>query len=257
MQRTTNLMYGIGLACVLATSPAALAAELRIHSSVAMQAIMDDLGSKFTRATGHKINITHSAHAEVLKRAQSGEAIDIVIVNQPAAEGLVKDGRTASTRVSTLASSNVGLAVRKGAPRPDISSSETVRRALLAAKTISYSDPATGAATGVHFARVLERLGIADVMKPRAVFPTPPAVVGDLVADGRAELGVHQVQELLPVSGIDMVGMLPADLQLTIVFCAVILNTAKEADAAAALVRFMRTPEGAAVMRAKGNEPTF
>jgi molybdate transport system substrate-binding protein len=132
-----------------------------------------------------------------------------------------------------------------------------LKRTLLAAKSISYVDPASGGASGIHFVKVLDRLGIANEMKSKTAFPNPktPAEVGVLVANGQAEIGVHIIVELISVAGIDIVGPLPGDLQNTIVFAAAVMASAKDAEAAKALVTFLRTPEAVAVMKAKGMEP--
>jgi molybdate transport system substrate-binding protein len=132
-----------------------------------------------------------------------------------------------------------------------------LKRALLAAKSISYVNPASGGASGIHFAKVLDRLGIANEMKSKTVFPNPqtPAAVGVVVANGEAEIGVHIVQEVISVAGIEIVGPLPGDLQNTIVFAAAIMGGTESAEAAKALVSFLRTPEAAAVIKTKGMEP--
>jgi len=132
-----------------------------------------------------------------------------------------------------------------------------LKRTLLAAKSIAYVDPASGGASGIHFAKVLDRLGIANEIRSKTVFPNPqtPAEVGVVVANGEAEIGVHLIQELMSVAGIDLVGPLPGDLQATTVFSAAIMTGAKDVAAAKALVDFLRTPEAAAVIKAKGMEP--
>jgi molybdate transport system substrate-binding protein len=132
-----------------------------------------------------------------------------------------------------------------------------LKRTLLAAKSISYVDPASGGASGIHFATVLDRLGIADEIKAKTIFPNAktPAEVGALVANGEAEIGVHVVVELISVAGIDLVGPLPGDLQNTIVFSAAIMTGAKDAAAAKALIDFLRTADAAKVMKSKGMDP--
>ena len=159
--------------------------------------------------------------------------------------------------MTVLARSGIVVAVRKGAPKPDISSPDALKRTLLAAKSISYVDPASGGASGIHFTKVLDRLGIANEMKSKTAFPNPktPAEVGALVANGEAEIGVHIIQELMPVAGIDIVGPLPGDLQNSIVFAGAVMANAKDSEAAKALVNFLLTPEAAAVIKAKGMEP--
>ena len=153
--------------------------------------------------------------------------------------------------------SGIGVVVRKGAPKPDISSPEALKRTLLAAKSITYSNPEKGGASGIHFAKVLDRLGIANEMKPKTVFPKTAggAAVGALVASGEAEIGVHQFPELIQAAGIEIVGPLPGDLQETIVFSAAVMAGVKDAEASKALVNFLHTPEAAAVIKANGMEP--
>ena len=146
------------------------------------------------------------------------------------------------------------MAVRSGAPRPDISSPEALKRTLLAAKSITYSDPASGGASGIHFAKVLDRLGIADEVKSRTVFPKS-GFPGQLVANGEAEIGVGTLQGLIAIAGIDVVGPLPGDLQDTLVFVAAIMASASQAEAGKSFIDFLRSAESAAVIKAKGMEP--
>ena len=247
----------IGCMFLLVLGIKAEAAELKVLSAIGMQLVMEDLGPKFERATGHKLAITFATLGATVKRVQDGEIADVVIIPQQGIDGLVKDGKAVAGNVTVLARAGIVVAVRKGAPKPDISSPDALKRTLLAAKSISYVDPASGGASGIHFAKVLDRLGIANEMKSKTVFPNPktPAEVGVLVANGEAEIGVHLIQELMSVAGIDVVGPLPGDLQNTTVFAAAIMASAKDAEASKALVNFLRTPEAAAVIKAKGMEP--
>src|SRR5213076_57732 len=187
-------------------------------SAIGMQSVLEDLGPKFERATGHKLAISFATAGAAIKRAQGGEAVDVVIATRQGIDGLVKNGKAAADNVTTLASAGISVAIRRGAPRPDISSPDALKRTLLAAKSISYVNPASGGASGIHFAKVLDRLGIANEMKSKTVFPSPqtPAAVGVVVASGEAEIGVHIIQEVISVAGIDVVGPLPGDLQNTI-----------------------------------------
>ncbi len=230
------------------------AAEIKVLSANGMREVMEDLGPKFERASGHKLAITFGSLGAVVKRVQGGETADVVIIPRQGIDGFVKDGKAAAGDVTVIARSGLGVAVRKGAPKPDISSPEALKRTLLAAKSITYSNPALGGASGIHFAKVLDRLGIANEMKPKTVF-SPPAAGGLLVANGKAEMAVFQIQDLMLVAGIEIVGPLPSDLQDTIVFSAAIMGSAKDAAASKALVNFLRTPEAAAVIKAKGMEP--
>ena len=147
------------------------------------------------------------------------------------------------------------MVVRKGAPKPDISSPEALKRTLLAAKSINYPDPAFGGAPGLHFAKVLDRLGIANEMKPKTIYAKNTADTGVQIANGKAEIGVGQLQQLRRVADIEIVGLLPGDLQDAIVFTAAIMAGAKDAAASKALIDFLRTPAAATVIKAKGLEP--
>jgi molybdate transport system substrate-binding protein len=240
--------------CLLLVGIAAEAAALKVLSAGAMQAVLEDLGPKFERATGHTLAFTFVTAGAAVKRVQEGETADVAVTTQQGIDSVVKDGKAVAGNVTVVARSGIVVAVRTGTPKPDISSPEALKRTLLAAKSITYGDPAGGGASGIHFAKVLERLGIANEMQAKTVFYKTSGEIGLLVANGEAEVVVTQ-QGLLPVAGIEIVGPLPGDLQDTIVFAAVIMGGPKSAEAAKALVDFLRTPEAAAVIKAKGLEP--
>jgi molybdate transport system substrate-binding protein len=231
------------------------AAEIKVLSATGFQTVIKDLGPKFERSTGHTLAITFDTGGGVVKRIQGGETFDVILSSRPGMDGFVKDGNVNVNTLNVIARSGIGVAVRKGAPKPDISSTEAFKRTLLAAKSIAYSNPAGGGTSGVHFAKMLDRLGIANEMKSKTVFPIPPTVVGDVVSKGEAELGVHQFQELIPVTGIEIIGPLPGDLQDTIVYAVAIMGASEQPEASEMLVNFLGTPEAALVMKAKGLEP--
>lgn len=241
-------------ATILLAQGAAEAAELKVLSAIALQPVLGDLGPKFERATGHTLVITFAPLGGIVKLVQAGDSGDVVVIPQSGIEHLAKDGKVVSGTETVLASAGSGVAVRKGAPRPDISTPEALKRTLLAAKSISYSDPAGGGASGIHFAKVLDRLGIASEMKSRTIFPKS-GFPGDPVANGEAEIGVGTLQGLIAIAGIEIVGPLPGDLQDTLVFVAAIMASAKQTEAGKAFIDFMRTPESAKAIRAKGMEP--
>jgi molybdate transport system substrate-binding protein len=245
----------IGFIFLLVVGIAAEAAEIKVLSGSGMQAVMEDVKPKFERASGHKLAISFGNMGAVLKRVQGGEIADVVIIPRQGIDSFVKDGKTIAGNVTVIARSVISAAVRKNAPKPDISSPEALKRTLLAAKSITYSDPATGSASGVHFAKILDRLGIADEMKSKTVFLPKPGPVGVLVANGEAEIAIAQLPILIPVAGIDIVGPLPRDLQLIDVFAAAIMTATREAAASKALVDFLSMPEATAVIKAKGLEP--
>jgi molybdate transport system substrate-binding protein len=253
--RSVCAAANIGCMFLLVVSAPAEPAELKVLSAIGIQAVMEDVGPKFERATGHKLAITFASLGGAVKRVQSGEAPDVVIIPRQGIDGFVKDGKTSAGDVTVIASSGIGVAIRKGAPKPDISSPDALKRTLLAAKSITYANPAGGSASGLHFAKVLDRLGIANEMKSKTVFRPTAGPVADLVANGEAEIAVQQVQELIQVADIEIVGPLPGDLQDTIVFSAAIMSSAKDTEPAKVLVNFLRTPAAAAVIKAKGMEP--
>lgn len=254
--RSRCVAAGLGCMFALMLGASAEAAELKVLSSVGFKGVMEDVVPRFEHATGHTLVITFATTGGAVKRVQEGEAADLVLIPRQGIDGLVKDGKASADGVTNIATSGISVAVRKGAPKPDISSPEAFKRALIAAKSITYSNPAAGGASGIHFSKVLERLGIAEEMKSKTVFLSAAlGSVADLVANGEAEIAVQQLQELLPVAGVEVVGPLPGDLQSHIVFAAAVMPAAKEAGAAKALVDFLRTPEAAAVIKMKGMEP--
>lgn len=232
----------------------AAAAELKALMTIGVQSAVEELIPAFEKASGHKVAAVWATSAVLNKRIQDGEAADALISTRGGIDALTKDGKVTAGSDATLARSGIGVAVRKGAPKPDISTPEALKNALLVAKAISYSNPAIGGASGVHFAKVLERLGIAEEMKAKTKFPPPSGLSGKLVAAGEADIAVQQMPELASVEGIELVGPLPGDLQLVTTFVAGVPAVAKEADAAKAFLRFLQSPEAVALMRAKGLE---
>ena len=234
-------------------SVVAQGSEVKVLSAVGMRQVMLDLGPKFERATGHTLTVTFDAFGVITKRLEAGEPVDIVIIPRAGLERLTQAGKVLPGSGFDLTRSIAGVAVRKGAPKPDISSPEAFKRTLLEANSIARPDPAMGGSSGVHIANVLERLGIADEVKSKSVIASRPgdtrAMPGYSVADGRAEIVLHQVQELMAVPGIEIVGPFPRDLQETFVFSAGVMTAAKEAEAARALINFLRTQDARTVIK--------
>ncbi len=247
--------FSIAISSMLLATGVADAADIKVLSAVGMKEVMEDLGPKFERASGHKLTLAFGNLGTLVRRLQGGEPADVVILPGQGVDGLVKDGRARAEDRAVLARSGVGVAIRKGAPKPDISTPEALRRTLLAAKSITYLDPAGGGTSGVHVAKVLDRLGISDEMRAKTVFHANARAAGILVANGDAEIGINLIQELMPLPDIDLVGPLPRELQNTLVFFAVVTTGARDPLASKALVDFLRTPDAAAVIKAKGMEP--
>jgi molybdate transport system substrate-binding protein len=224
---------------------------MRVLCTNGLKTVMLDLAPEFERAIGTKAVITWGSANGLLKELEAGAGGDLAILTAEAIDDLIKEGKVVAGSRVDLARSGIGVAVRKGAPKPDIGSSDALRRVLLAAKSVAHSK--TGM-SGIYFPTVLARLGIADEMKPKIVTPEPGTPVGEVVAKGGAEIGVQQISELLPVAGIEIVGPLPAALQRITIFSAGVLVAAKEPDAARALVQFVATASRP-LLKDKGLEP--
>ena len=234
------------------------AAEIKVLSAVAMKPALDDLAPKFERATGHRLTISYEVAGELRKRIESGEFGDVTILPRPWFEPLLTQGKIAAHSQTIIARSTVGVSVRVGTPKPDISSVAAVRQSLLAAGSVVYADPARGASSGVHFVAVLEKLGIVDEMRPKTIL-IPGAGAAEVVARGEAQLAVSQTQDLIRVAGADYVGPLPPELQNTtdMVYSAGVLTSANDPDAAKALIKFLSGPEAVRVIKEKGMEPAL
>jgi molybdate transport system substrate-binding protein len=233
----------------------AQAADIKLLAAFGVREVVEDLGPKFERATGHKLTIVFGNLGALVKLVTDGETADLVILPQQGAARFVQAGKARAENVVVIARGGLGVAVRKGAARPDISTPDQFKRALLASKSITYLDPAGGGVSGTHFVKVLDRLGIADEMKSKTVLHRNSGEAAAFVAGGKAEIGVNLIQELLPKAGIDVVGPLPGDLQYSIVYSAVTMAGAQDGQAAKALVEFLRTPDAASTIKAKGMEP--
>jgi len=253
--RTTASMRFALITSILSLQSAA-AAEIKVLSAVLMRPALQDLSSDFEKATGHKLSMTFGTASAIKDRVQSTEAADLIILPLPTMEGLQKEGKALQS--IAVGRSLVAVSVRTGAVKPNISTVSSLRQSLLAAKSIAYSDPAGGAASGVHFASVLERLGIADEMKAKTKLTRVPGPgPAELVARGDAELGISQPMDILGVPDAELLGVLPAELQNTrdFVYHVALLPTAREPAAAKTFMEFLLGPEAATVMKKKGLEP--
>jgi molybdate transport system substrate-binding protein len=238
MMRAAVLLVWVTMA--MATPVAAV--EVRVLSAGAMRLIVSELGAEFGKATGHTVTLVDSGPVGIMqKRLMDGEPADVIVLSDTGIEFLVDKGFVVRGSRTDLARTAIGVAVREGAPPPDISSVDAFRRALLAARAITYVDPARGATSGVHFASVLERLGIADAMRPKTVLVRGGAAAEKLVT-GEAEICVHQISEILPVKGVTLVGPLPRELQKITTYSAGIPTRVAAREAATAFVEFMARP---------------
>jgi molybdate transport system substrate-binding protein len=253
----SRIVMTIGFAIALATPTSSDAAEIKVLTSRAMNHVLTELGGAFERTTGHKVTLILAPPTEISKRVLDGEIVDVVM-SGATVTNLVQQGRIAPGDRVVLARVGIGVAVRAGAPKPDIGSPEALKRTLLAAKSIVYTDPAVGGASGIHFEKVIDRLGIAREIKAKSI-KNPRAATkpsAEFVARGEAELGIQLISEVVSVPGAEFLGPLPGDLQAMTGIFAGILKTAPEPDAARALLRFLTSPAAAPAIKAAGMEPS-
>ena len=227
------------------------AAEIKVIGSPGFREAYNELLPQFEKATGHHVTTIWDGVTNVAKRVAGGETADVVILPVAQIEDLMKAGKLAPDGRADVAKSGIGVAVKKGAPKPDLRSGETLKNALLKAKTISYSTGPSGA----HMAALLKQWGIADAVKAKIVIAPSNTPVGEILVRGQAEIGFQQVSELIRIKNIDYLGDLPADVQEVTVFAAAVHKTAAAPDAAKALVKFLSAPAAAPIIRKTGMEP--
>ena len=233
----------------------ASAAEIKVLSPLAMRGVMPDVAPQFERSSGHKLMIEYATVGVITERLLKGEAADVAIVSGPQMEELQKQGKIVAGSKGDIARVGVGVFVRASAPKPDIGSVDAFKRALLNAKSVSYGDPAVGGVSGVHMARLVERIGIAAEVKGKTkLLPNSQAVL-EAVAKGEVEIGIGLTSDTALVSSVDLLGALPAEIQNFTIYAAGIPASSKQADAAKALIGFLSSAAAQAVLKAKGFEP--
>jgi molybdate transport system substrate-binding protein len=245
-----SIAVSVGIFSAVAAGAPVNAAEIKVQSTVGVKTVVEELAPKFERETGHKLTIVFGVSNIMKRDIAAGVPFDLAIMTAPVADELIEQGKLVAATRTDVARGGIGIAVRAGAPKPDIGSVEALKGAVLNAKSIAYSKEG---ASGIYFAGLLERLGIAEAVRPKTVYGT--SNVGDLVAAGEAELGVNMITELLPVRGLEVVGPLPPEVQSYVVLTAGVATQAKEPGAAAAFLRFLTAPAAASVYTSRGLEP--
>jgi molybdate transport system substrate-binding protein len=247
-----KLAAAIGAAAILTiTGVTTYAAEIKVLSTQATEEAYRELVPEFEKATGNKVTTIFTGTLDANKRLAAGESYDLLIMAASAIDEHIKGGKVVPGSRVDLAKSGVGVGVKSGAPKPDISTTEALKKSILAAKSIGYS---TGP-SGVYVISLFQRLGVADDIKGK-LKQTPTGVfVGSIIASGEAEIGFQQVSELSHFAGVDYVGPLPSDVQQFTMFSSGIIGGAKEADGAKALVKFITGPAAAAAFKKRGMEP--
>jgi molybdate transport system substrate-binding protein len=250
-----GLSFVIAQVAQVAMPQTAEAADVTVISGGAFKQVLTPLAAQYEKETGNKVHVTYRTVGQHLKAIhEGGEAFDVAVLTPEAIDGLAKDGKIVPGSRADLARTGVGVAVRAGAPLPDISTVDAFKRVLLAAKSVAYIDPKAGGSSGIYVGKLLERLGIAKEVNAKAVL-VQGGEVASHVADGEAELGIHQISEILPVAGATLVGPLPAEIQNFTVYAAGVSAAAKDGAAARGLVQFLSGPHAKTIIQSKGMEP--
>ena len=226
-------------------------AEIRVLSTHAAMGVLNELGPKFERATGNRLSIGYNPAKAVKRQIENGAAFDVAIVTRAVFDDLAGQGKILAETRADIGRSGLGVSVRKGAPKPDLTTTEAFKRALLTAKSVVRSIDGT---SGIYFGTLLDRLGIAEAMRDKIVLG-PSGRVAELVARGEAEMAIQQIPELLPVIGAQYAGPFPPELQLYSEFAAGVATASKHRDAAQAFVATLTTPKAIALFKAAGLEP--
>ena len=248
-------LLGVAMVLMAAGAPrGAAAAEIKVLTAGAFKQVLLVLVPDFEKQTGHKVILENDTVGALTKLIEGGEAFDLAVLTPAAVNDLSTKGKFVAGSRTNLGRVGVGVVVKEGAPKPDISSVDAFKKTLLAAKSVAYIDPAAGGSSGIYVAGLLDKLGVAADVKPKAKL-IPGGAVAEHVARGEAEIGIHQISEILPVKGITLVGPLPADIQNYTVYAAGLGANGKESEAAKALLKTLSGPAAADVLKSKGMEP--
>jgi molybdate transport system substrate-binding protein len=238
--RTKSLAAAVAAFGVLAVATVAQAAEVHVISAGAVRSIVTDLAQAYEKETGNTVVLTFGTMGVVRQKLGSDPA-DVVIMSDTVIEDTIAKGGVVSGSRTDIARTGMGVGVRDGAPKPDISSADALKKTLLDAKSIVYVDPAQGATSGIHFASVLQKLGIADAVKPKTTL-VPGGYPAELVAKGEVELVAHQISEIVPVKGVTLVGPLPKDLQKITIYSAGLAAKSTNAELGRGFMAFLARP---------------
>ncbi len=229
--------------------------EIEVISGGAFKQVLNALITQYQTDSGNTVKVTYRTVGQHLKLLKDGEEkFDVAILTPEAINGLAAEGKVVAGSLADLARTGIGVVVKESAPRPDIGTVEAFKRTLLAAKTVAYIDPKAGGSSGIYVGKLLERLGIAEAVNAKAVLIHGGAVASHVV-DGEAEIGIHQISEILAVKGAVLVGPLPAEIQHFTVYSAGVSVAAKHGAAANEFVKFLIGPRALSVIKTKGMEP--
>jgi len=250
----SHIWYVLAIAATVSFSGMASAAEVKVLTAGAFKQVVLALVPNFEKQTGNKVVVDNDTAGGLKKRIEGGAAFDVAVITPAVIDDLVGAGKIVSGSRVNLATVGVGVVVKEGAPKPDVSTVEAFKSTLLAAKSVAYIDPASGGSSGVYIDKLLERLGIADQVRAKAKLKKG-GYVAELIVSGEAELGLHQISEIVPVKGAVLVGPLPKEIQNTMTYAAGLSAFSQNKDAAQALIKTFSGPAAAAVLKSKGMEP--
>lgn len=237
-------------ALLLHAGPAATA-DIKVLTAGAMKSVVLVLQPGFETASGHKLVVDNDTAGGLTKRIDGGETFDMAIITPAAIDTLIRNGKVVDGSRVAVAKVGVGVAVKEGAPKPDLSSVDAFKRALLAANTVAYIDPASGGSSGIYVAGLLKRLGLAEEIKPKERLQAG-GYVAEKVAKGEAEIAIHQISEILPVKGVVLAGPLPEEIQNYTVYAAGMSARASDPKAAQAWIDYLKSPAAAAAIESRG-----
>jgi molybdate transport system substrate-binding protein len=248
MARAFVLFMGLGVSCVDAK-------EMKGLVTIGMKRVFEQVMPAFETSPGRTLDIQFASTPEIADRLQGGEAADFIIVGRGTLDHLIDSKVVAEGDYAILGGSSIAVAIPVGHPKPDISTPEALKSALLAAKAIAYTNPTSGGPSGIHFDAVLRRLGIAEQVRPKTKFPLAGGFVGDILKKGEADIGIQQATELSGFGGVEVIGRLPSEFQLVTEYAAAVPRTAIHPEAGKALLQFMRSRDASTAMKARGLDP--
>ena len=232
---------------------AAIAADLKVLTAGAFKPVVTAVVADFEKQSGHKVTVENDTAGALLKRIGGGEAFDLVVLTPGALDELTKAGKIAPGSATKLARVAIGVAVKRGAPLPDISTVAAFQNALLSARAVAYIDPAAGGSSGIYLSQLFEKMGIADRIKPKAVL-VPGGLVAQRLVTDQVDIAIHQISEILAVPGAVLVGPIPVEIQNYTVYAGALSADGKSLDAARALLAALRSASAREIMTAKGLE---
>ena len=251
MTKRTFLSIPLMIGALLLHAGPAASADIKVLTAGAMKSVVLALQPGFEAASGHRLVIDNDTAGGLTKRIEAGEVFDMAIITPGAIDTLIKNGKIVDGSRLAVAKVGVGVAVKEGAPKPDLSSVDAFKRMLLSAATVAYIDPASGGSSGIYVAGLLKKLGIAEEIKPKERLQAG-GYVAEKVARGEAEIAIHQISEILPVKGVVLAGPLPEEIQNYTVYAVGLSATASDPKAVQAWIDYLKSPAATAAIESRG-----